>query len=342
MSFGNLKIVFFAILMTCISATQAKSQTDVISLDVSNVPPQLAAALLEAEEIWEERIIGYSTELPDAILMQLTSVRITAFIQPIDGLDGVLGFGGPTTVLNLEPPSGVLSFNNVFENPVFFPLAGGMVFDTADIFPTTEEEEALLLSTAIHEMAHALGFGTLWEPQGIVGNQNPLSNGLTQYTGGTYALPAYRRAINDPFAPFIPISQPDLGHWAAVPGFVFPEENQEDIMLAIAGDAEFILTETTFAAMADLGYAVSGINEQFLAPPGNGTGRWPKVSGTGNPFALNGVTAARGLSFQRFTGRATYSRNGETGRTEVEVTNTNRLDPYNLRNLRWSNSLLRK
>ncbi len=347
MSFGNLKIVLFAILMTCISATQAKSQQiDVISLDLSNnLPPQLVTALLDAEAIWEERLIGFSTELPRAILLQLTTVRINAVVEMLDGPCGLLGFAGPDTVLSLTPPLSPLSFN--VANPVFFPVTGEMTFDIFDSLPTTQEGQDLLTAVAIHEMGHALGFGTLWQQNGIIGNENILSNGLSQYTGGTYALPEYRRAINEPFAPFVPISQPDLGHWAEAPGFVFPEENIQDIMLATAGtianpDPEFILTDTTFAAMADLGYAVSGVNEQFLAPRGNGTGRWPKVNGVlvNNPFAANGVAAANGLNVQSFTGRASISLPAEeTDRLEIEITNTNRIDPYNLRNLRWSNSL---
>ena len=63
MSFGKFKLVLCAILLACISATQAKAQAqvDVISLDLSNAPPPLAEALLAAEAVWEERLIGYST-----------------------------------------------------------------------------------------------------------------------------------------------------------------------------------------------------------------------------------------------------------------------------------------
>ena len=345
MSFGKFKLVLCAILLACISATQAKAQAqvDVISLDLSNAPPPLAEALLAAEAVWEERLIGYSTELPRAILDQLTTVQITAGLQDFDGVGGFLGFGGPMDVLTLESPRSALSFNDA-ANPIFFPVTAGMVFDTADAFPATEDAQLLLDALAIHEMGHALGFGTLWQPQGIVGNQNPLSNGLSQYINGQYALAAYRAAINEPFAPFVPVSQPDLGHWDRVPGLDFPDENRQDIMLASASseenpNPEFILTEITFAAMADLGYAVSGINDQFVAAPGNGTGRWPKVIGAGgNPFGANGVAAGQGLGFRRANFQKGWRLNEETGRPEVvEVTNTNRLDPYNLRNLRWTN-----
>ena len=343
MSFGKFKLVLCAILLACISATQAKSQTDLITQDLSNVPPELAEVLLEAEAAWEERLIGYSTELPDAILQQLTTIQITSLLMPLDGPGGTLAVAGPTQVLTYEPPLGA---NN--QNTSAVALAGTAIFDSDDSFPATAREREILVAVAIHEFGHAMGFGTLWQFRSIIGNQNPLSNGLSQYINGQYALAEYRRAIEEPFAPFVPVSQPDLGHWARGPGLFFPETNQQDVMLATTGffndageliEPVEIITEITFAAMADLGFAVTGFNEQFAAPPGPGTGRWPKITGPGtDPFALNGIRAAQGVAFRQVNIQRAKRRGPDTAKPEVvEVTNTNRLDPYNLRNLRWTN-----
>lgn len=349
MSFGNLKVVLFALLVTCITSAQANSQ-GVITVDISNVPPELGALILEAEAIWEERIIAVSTELPQAIRLQLTTLQISNFAVVEDGPGGVLAFAGPDDILTLESPGG-LSFN---EQPsVAFPVVSSMFFDIADSIPTNQEESDFLLQTVVHEMGHCLGFGTLWTLNNLIGNQNPATNGLTQYIGGTYALQEYREAINEPLAQFVPLEQAGgpgsaLGHWARAPGFDFPETNEQDTLLAFAGffnDAgelifpSQVITEITFGAMADLGFAVTGINEELAAPPGTGTGTWPKIVGSGdNPFAANGVAAAAGLGFRRVNIRAVHRIDDKTGERQVEITNTNRIDPYNLRNHRWSQS----
>ena len=352
MSFGNFKLVLCAILITCVSATQAQAQVNVITSDVSGVPPELGALILEAEAIWEERLIGVSTELPLAIRLQVTSLRISNFVVAVDGPGGALAFAGPDSVLAFESPvSSPLSFDDT-TNTVVFPVVSSMFYDVADSIPANQEESDFLLQTVVHEMGHCLGIGTVWTLNGLTGNQNPATNGLTQYIGGKYALEEYRKAINEPLAQFVPLEQGGgpgsaLSHWARVPGLDFPDTNEQDAMLAFAGffndvgDLIFpsqVITDITFGAMADIGFAVSGINEEFLAPPGTGTGAWPKIIGTGNPFAANGVAAAPGLSLRRVNLQAVHRINESTGEREVEIVNTKKVDPYNLRNHRWSKS----
>ena len=347
MSFGKIKSLLLALLIACGIATQAKSQ-GVITTDVSNVPPELGAICLEAEAIWEERLIGISSALPNAIRTQLTSLQISCFVVAVDGPGGGLAFAGPDAILAFQPP---LSFNE--ETTVSFPVVSSMFFDIADSQPTNEEERIFLLETAIHEMGHCLGIGSLWTQNGLIGNTNPATNGLTQYIGGAFAIEEYRKAINEPFAQFVPLEQAGgpgsaLSHWARVPGLDFPETNEQDILLAFAGffnDAgeliipRNVITEITYGGMADLGFAVSGINEELLAPPGTGTGTWPKITGSGNnPFDDNGVAAAAGLSFRSVNIKAILRLDKATGERKIEIANTDEVDPYNLRDLRWSQS----
>jgi hypothetical protein len=69
-------------------------------------------------------------------------VVIMAFLEPIDGVGGVLGAAGAC----------------ILRDAGFLPAQGIMLFDTADL-PSLEGQ---LPSVILHEMAHVLGFGTIW------------------------------------------------------------------------------------------------------------------------------------------------------------------------------------
>ena len=71
---------------------------------------------------------------------------IGANVRPIDGTFGVLGVAGPCTPLGARPG--------------YFPKFGIMEFDSADLERLATN--GTLADTVVHEMAHVLGFGTLW------------------------------------------------------------------------------------------------------------------------------------------------------------------------------------
>ncbi len=70
------------------------------------------------------------------------------FIQvlPIDGEGGTVAYAGPCFIRSANT----------------LPVVGLTVFDEADL------DEDLLYDIALHEFAHVLGFGTLWEFQGLL------------------------------------------------------------------------------------------------------------------------------------------------------------------------------
>ena len=97
---------------------------------------------------------------------------------------------------------------------------------------------------------------------------------------------------------------------------------------------EYILTETTMAAMADLGFAVEGINGQFAAAKGLGTGRWPKTTGQGtDPFDGNGVPVDpdASLGFMRVKMRSVMKlvNDAREADDETSVNGTQGNDPTN-------------
>ncbi len=315
---------------------------DVININYSAVDPSAIPAVRAAEAIWEARIQAYSTELPRAIRDQLGSLTIDATVEPIDGAGGILGQAGPTAILTLG------SSRRNFA----VALRSQMTFDLDD-FPSMTAD-GILVTVIAHEMGHALGFGTLFDGNGLVGPLNGF--GQTEYINGEYALIGYRRDISNPVASFVPLEQRGgagtaLGHWVDLPPFfnqAFTGAFKKELMTGFIGDldpdtgaivfANSFVAQATWGAMADLGFAVEGVNGAFAAKKGRGTGRWPKITGQGsNPFENNGIPPAEDLRFNlvsiKGVSKVSLGSKG-TGAEDVETTVGD--DPYSLRNHRWA------
>ena len=358
----SLKAAFLALAVVVSGVSQADA-ADVIEVDTSavllgavpNFPmfytpnqeaslrTELAASCKAAEAIWDARIVGYSTELPNALRMQLTTLKIKCEIGEIDGLNGILAQAGPDAVLGM-----VRTVSVTTEKNNTMSLEATVTFDLEDLGQLSAA--GLLTQVAAHEICHAIGFGSfLLTENGLSGPVNGI--GLTQYNGGQYALRAYRKESGNGVAGYIPLQQTGAGsaggHWAlGVPVFdKIAQNNSHDLMLAfidVANPPTVYIAETTYALLADIGYAVKGFNEHLAAPQGPGTGRWPKITGPGvDPFAGNGVRFdTDGLNFARVSGRtdALYSTKSAKGTAGSGTNSSNKLDPYNLRNHRWSKS----
>ncbi len=116
---------------------------------LGGLSPAQQAAFADAAERWSEIIVGdvppvmVEGELIDDVLIEAEGV-------PIDGPLGVLGQAGPRFI---RPSSNL-------------PIKGIMSFDTADLDRMESEES--LKDVIFHEMAHVLGFGTLWSRMGLL------------------------------------------------------------------------------------------------------------------------------------------------------------------------------
>jgi hypothetical protein len=106
-------------------------------------------------------------------------VLIMINITPIDGPGGVLGQAGPCAVRQGST----------------LPFAGIVTLDAADVVPLAGTET--LTDLIAHEIAHVLGFGTLWEAMGLLtgaGTADPRFTGpraVAEYQalGGTADVP---------------------------------------------------------------------------------------------------------------------------------------------------------
>jgi hypothetical protein len=331
----------FAVLAACVVPFSSAS-ADVIHVDISAVDPSAVSAVREAEAIWEARIQAYSSEVPRAILDQLGSLTISATVAPIDGPGGILGFAGPDAVITIG------SSRRNFAVAV----RSSMTFDLDD-FPSLIADGTLVQVIA-HEMGHALGFGTLFDGNDLIDPRGGF--GPIEYINGQYAINGYRKDIGNPVAMYVPLEQrfgpgTALGHWIDAPPFFnqsLTAAFKKELMTGILGDfdpvtgaiffADPFISDATWGAFADLGFAVNGVNGQFTAPRGNGTGRWPKEVGSGaNPFDSNGVPPAAGLRYNLVTVKAAYKSAIESEGSGVDNVASEAVeDPYKLRRHRWA------
>ena len=344
-----LKFSIAAVVACFVSTSSIRA--DVIDIDLSAADPSAVPAIKAAEAIWEARIQAYSTELPKGIRDQLGSLYISFTVAPIDGVGGILAQAGPDSFITFENGQPLQQGQNPSSRIHSVVVRASMTFDLDDL--ASLSANGILVSTIAHEMGHAMGFGTLFQPNLLADARGGF--GQIEYINGEYAIQGYRKDISNPVATFVPLEQRGgpgtaLGHWIDAPPFfnqVFTGAFKKEVMTGFAGDfdpttgqvvfAPTFISEATFGAFADLGFAVDGINGAFAAPKGAGTGRWPKSVGGGvNPFEVNGVPAAAGLNFSLSSIKAvTLESLGSTGSGAGEVETEALEDPYSLRKHRW-------
>lgn len=216
----NVKIFFFFLLLS----SACKTHAGLINIEIVNgggLSSSQSTLFDTAVNFWESFLIGTQEDID-------VNLRIYAQGTPIDGVGNVLGRAGPV------PPSGV------------YVNFGIMQFDTADM--DAYEKSGKLFDIIVHEMAHVIGFGTIWT----------LFNGLYENGSGEYygkyALDAYREEF-DSSATFVPVdivSGPGTrdGHWAE--DWAGP---RSDLLTGFLEGATTI-SNTTLASFADLGYVV--------------------------------------------------------------------------------------
>jgi hypothetical protein len=180
-------------------------------------------------------------ELPDVSVRTrgrvttVDDILITAELGNIDGLNGVLGQAGPTAIRT----NGSL------------PATAIMQFDIVDVNAMGLD---VFADVVLHEMAHSLGFGSIWDRLGLV------TNGL--FTGEN-ALDEFLDMGGSGSG--IPVEQ-DFG--AGTAGAHWDEETfRNELMTGFIDEGENYFTEMSAASFADLGYVINP-NYAALTDPG--------------------------------------------------------------------------
>jgi len=164
----------------------------------------------------------------------IDDIKITAELGAIDGLYGILGQAGPTALRTSNS----------------LPAAASMKFDIADVDAMGFEAFA---DVVLHEMAHSLGFGSIWDRLGLV------TNGL--YTGSN-ALAEYLDMGGSGSG--IPV---ELDGGAGTAGSHWDEETfNNELMTGYINDGVNPFSAMSAASFADLGYTINP-NYANLADP---------------------------------------------------------------------------
>lgn len=223
----------------------ARAQFDITVNFTGGLTASQQEVFATAASFWESHVTGYR---PAGVT--LTGVTISASGQAIDGSGNVLGSAGPT------------NFSN--QGGFRYATAGSMRFDTADL--SAMEADGTLLPVVMHEMAHVLGFGTLWTSNGLY------TNGTGRYTGAG-ALATWKLEFERPTDTFVPV---ELGGGSGTANSHWNENNngfgrtgivdqqgrdmRDELMTGWISSSTFV-SNTTIQQFYDLGYTVVPVPE---------------------------------------------------------------------------------
>ncbi|MEL7500291.1 MAG: hypothetical protein AAFN77_22030 [Planctomycetota bacterium] len=343
----SLLIVLAALVMIPMTPKQSDAG-DIIELNLLEVDPSVRHLFFSAEKFWEDRISAYSYELPNLLRSRITALEIVATVESIDGPGGTLGAAGPDATISL---------NRVGSRPYVVAVRSSMFFDIDDF--ASLEADGILEDVIIHEMGHALGFGSLWVENELI--EEILGVGETQYFG-PYGLNGFAQDTNNPTVTFVPIQQPSefvgpgtaLSHWDDAPPFfnqVSGPRPTKEIMTGFLCDADpnggggticapKFLARASLGAMADLGFAVNGFNGQFAAPRNEiASEPWPKfITPQTQNNLFNSLERSSGLRFDIRRSFSVLNASVSTANGSGNEGQDDRSgpDPYNLRNHNWA------
>ncbi len=199
-----------------------------------------------AADYWETAIIDYK---PGASLSGISidvGFNFPTFGLDTDGAGKGLAAAGP-----LSPYTSAGGYT--------YATSGVMWFDPADIDTLLNRNK--LIDVAVHELAHAIGFGTLWQQNGLYDPTTGVAGTTTsgEYTGAA-ALAAYQSEY-DPTATFVPVEKHNGtgtgdAHWDET--WAGGARALMTGLLNIGPTAPTTyITQTTIAAFDDLGYQVA-------------------------------------------------------------------------------------
>jgi uncharacterized protein (DUF2141 family) len=203
------------------------------------------SALSAAARRWMRVIVG---DLPDVVDdgQTIDDVFIEAAARDIDGRGGVLAQASPGAFRDTSGPGGNL------------PYRGQVEIDSADL--KALESSGQLLDVLTHEMAHVLGFGTMWEESRLLGNPGTANPRFT----GPVATAQYNALFgrNDNSVPVENEGGPGTHdtHWRES---TFGNEMLTGFIDAGANP----VSRVTVGSLADLGYVVDlAAAEGYTAP----------------------------------------------------------------------------
>ena len=256
---------------------------DIDLVFVSNGTSSQDEIVEEAVEAWESVIVAGLSDIPfsdnpvpagqcgagsPAIGDVVDDLRLFVTIDSIDGVGSILGQSSPCHVR-------VIPF---LDDRITSVITGRIELDEADVADL--ESRGLLEATMVHEIAHVLGFGTIWEDFGLLVNPSVggNSNADTHFKG-PLSIAAFDAAGGDGYTggARVPVQsggqrgQAD-GHWRHS---VFGNELMSPFISA-DGSALSVITIESFA---DLGLSVNLSEAEDYRLPGSAAAAMGRMKG---------------------------------------------------------------
>ena len=216
----------------------------------SDVPASARTVIRQAASTWES--ILASTELSDVTFNSPISCGSLTTTDAVGTVDELLMLFDAATI---DGPSGTLAYAGpCYTRPSnHLPIVGRVVLDSEDVdwIPATTG----LLDVVIHEIAHVLGFGILWDGFGLLENPASVTPGADTHFTGAGAIAAFNAAGGASYTGAkVPVDNeqpaPD-DHWRES---IFPGEVMGPVEYT---DRSSSLSAITIGSLADLGYTVN-------------------------------------------------------------------------------------
>jgi leishmanolysin len=216
--------------------------------------PSRMQAFTDAAARWEQLIYG---DVPDitvdpatvpagscgsgspALNETIDDLVIFVVLDSIDGPRKILGQAGPCFI----------------RVPGYLPLIGLMRFDTADV--ANLENAGQFDEVILHEMGHVLGFGTIWEPLGLLAD--PASAGGTDpHFVGPQAVGAFDRISAPQYTAGAKVPVENIGGGGTIDSHWRESVFGTELMTGfLNGGVANPLSVVTVASMGDLAYTVN-------------------------------------------------------------------------------------
>ena len=250
-------------------ATPAVYDIEIEHVTASLLTNSQREAFEEAERFWERAVTGnlsWSTLRRSSLVQCLASngisgdvpgdrvvddLLIYVEIKEIDGLSGVFGGAGPCQIREGNS----------------LPAVGVMFFDIADL--DSMEANGQLDDTIVHEMAHVIGFGTLWSHLKLLQDSARAGRSANTHFTGAAAKAAFDeiRGNNYTDSDLVPVQHQGgvgvwNGHWREL---VFRSE----LMTPFPDRGPNPMSVVSLASFVDIGYPEVdyGVADEYQLPP---------------------------------------------------------------------------
>jgi hypothetical protein len=193
------------------------------------VSADLRNAFILAAETISDIILGDIPAAGSGRRGAIDDITVTARLITIDGVGGILGQAGPTSI----------------RVGSYLPATGIVELDSADA--ASYQAQGLLNALVLHEMFHTIGYGTIWSYLGL-------------YTGGGFN--GARANAVYPGSALIPV---ELDGGAGTAWAHWNEETFFNELMTGYLDGDNYLSYMTIASLGDLGYNV--VSGASYVPP---------------------------------------------------------------------------